>query len=183
VTTPSAIPAGDIALISQRDRGDLESALAVLRGRIDEEFQRAERIDRKARGAFALAAGFFAGAQAAALASFGASSVTSAERFMILAATIAAGSSLLVVALRLQQCEELKGEQDVPPKTIREWCRDQTEPRSVTARLIWTLSEVARCRSASNGIRAELCERVISAAQLSAILCGVELALALVARI
>lgn len=183
MTTPSAVSAEDIASISQRDPADLESALAVLRARIEEEFRRAERIDRKARGAFALAAGFFAGAQAAAFASFGAASVTSAERFMILVAAIAAGSSLWIVALRLQQCEELKGEQDVPPKTIREWCRDQTEPRSVTARLIWTLSEVARCRSASNGTRAELCKKVILAAQLTSILCGVELVLALVARV
>lgn len=183
MTPPTTIPAEDIASIAQRDQADLDSALAVLRGRIEEEFRRAERLERKARGAFVLVAGFFAGAQAAAFASFGAANVTSAERFVILASALAAGASLWIVAHRLQECEGLKGEQDVPPTTIRQWCEDRSEPRSVTANLIWTLSEVARARSASNDVRASLCKKVLSVAQLASILCGVELVLALVARI
>ena len=39
---------------------DLDQAISTLRARVDEEFRIAERLDSKARQAFALAAGFFA---------------------------------------------------------------------------------------------------------------------------
>lgn len=188
VSTPEAAqadqpPTTEIARLAEQDRDDLMAALAVLRERVEHEFRVTERLEGKARQEFTLAAGFFVIAQAGAFASFGASGVTTSERFVVLAAAMLAAISLVLVAARLRVVERPRNEQEVTPATIFEWCRDQTRPRSVMAHLIWALSELAGRRTAGNQARAKQAEAVTDAAGLALVLAGVELALALVARI
>jgi hypothetical protein len=176
-------PTAEIARLVERDDGDLAAALAVLRERVDHEFRVTERLERKARQEFTLAAGFFAVAQAGAFASFGASGVTTNERFGVLAAAMLAAVSLVLVAARLRTVERLREASELTPRTIFEWCRDQTRPKSTTAHLIWALSELAGRHTTGNEVRAKQAKAVAAAAGWALALAGVELGLALVARV
>ena len=175
-------PSAEIAGLVERDRDDLAAALAVLRERVEHEFRVTERLERKARQEFTLAAGFFAFAQAGAFASFGASDVTASERFAVLAAAMLAAVAVVLVAARLRKVERLREAAEVTPRIVFEWCRDQTQPKSTMAHLIWVLSELAGRHTAGNETRAAQAEAVATAAGWALSLAGVELALALVAR-
>jgi hypothetical protein len=176
-------PAADIARLAERDRDDLTAVLSVLRERVEHEFRVTERLEGKARQEFTLAAGFFVIAQAGAFASFGASGVTTSERFVVLAAAMLAAVSLVIVAARLRAVERLRKTPEVMPGTVFEWCRDQARPKSATAHLIWAMSELAGRWTAGNEARATQAKVVAAAAGWSLALAGVELALALVVRV
>lgn len=180
---PDIPPAAELTRVAERDAEDLSSALAVLRERIAHEFRITERLEAKSRQAFALAAGFFAIAQAGAFASFGAEAISSTERFVVLGAALLTAISVIAVAARLRAVEELREEDEVLPDTIYAWCRDQTESRSVTAHLVWALSEVAHRRKHNNDGRTREARAVTTASGVALILAAVELALALATRI
>jgi hypothetical protein len=163
---------------------DLETAITVLRARIDEEFRISERLDAKSRQAFALAAAFFAVVQTVTFGSFAQSSVSSDEKVGMLAAALIAGLALVVVAHRLTNGEELLDEDDVKPEAIVEWCNEAAgRPEYVSARLVGELAHVARRRADSNVIRDRNYESVAFATRWALILAGVELLVAIIVRI
>jgi hypothetical protein len=139
-------------------------AIAVLRGRIEEEFRISERLDSKMRQAFALAAGFFAVVQTVTFGSFAQSHVQPGERGLMLAAAIAAGAALVVIAHRVANGEELLEEADVRPEAIVDWCNEAGENEEyVSTRLVSELSYMARRRAENNAIRAKNYDAVASA--------------------
>lgn len=169
--------------MADRDPTDLAHALAVLRERLEHEFNVTERLDSKSRQAFALAASSFVVAQASAFASFGAAAVTSSERVVMLVTALLAGAALAFVSLRLYESERTRPEENVSPKAIREWCRVNAVPGMVSAHLVWALSEVAQHRIASNASRHAQTERVHAATRLTLALSGLVLVVAMSTRI
>lgn len=168
--------------IARQGQADLDNALAVLRERVDLEFRRTERLDTKARQAFALAAGFFALTQAGAFASFGESAVSSGERVWILIVAVAAVAALAFTATRVYHAEKLRGEGSMPIQSVFNWCLEQSGEKLVTAWLILAHRQVAAERVSSNATRVKQTRAVASAAGLTLILCATELIIALVVR-
>ena len=163
---------------------DLEQAITVLRMRIDEEFRITERLDSKARQAFALAAGFFAVVQTVTFGGFAQGDVSSPERVGLLVAAVVAGVGVIVVAHRLTGSEGLLDEDDVTPEAIVQWCNAAGEdPEYVSVRLVGELSRMARSRSKNNEVRTTRYDTVALAARWSLILAGVELLVAIVVRL
>ena len=185
--SPGAYGGGADASVNEREGGgrrDLEQAIAVLRGRIDEEFRITERLDAKGRQAFALAAGFFAVVQTVAFGAFAQIGVTSGERVLLAVLAVIAGLSLIVVAYRLTHGEELLEEIDVRPDTIVKWANDAgDDPEYVSARLVTELANVANRRDANNATRAGDYDNIVDATRLALILAGVELIVAIVVRV
>ena len=181
--TPSQEVLSDLTSISQRNDAELDRVLTVLRGRIDEEFRISERLDTKARQGFATAAAFFAGAQAAAVASLAQANLGSVGKLAILASALAAAIALGVVANLLHSSEKLREERDLLPEDVMEWCCNLAEPNAIAAHLIQGLAEVASYRATSNAARVARCEDVSLAARWTLLICGIELACALATRI
>lgn len=163
---------------------DLDQAIAVLRGRIDEEFRIAERLDSKTRQAFAFAAGFFAVIQTVAFGSFASSGVTTEERAVLLILVVAAGGFVARIATRALAAEELQAEIDASPEAIAKWANEAgSDPEYVRVRLVGKLSKVARSRADNNETRSERYDDVVAASRLAMIVIGVELIWAIVARL
>ena len=163
---------------------DLGQAITVLRARIDEEFRISERLDSKARQAFALATGFFVVVQTVAFGGFAQSTVTTDERFLLLAAAVIAAGSLIVVAHRLTNGEELLEEADVKPQKIVQWCNEaDDDPEYVSVRLVSELAHMADRRNENNIIRGRNYDNVVFAARWALILAGVELLTAIAVRL
>jgi len=182
-TTQSGDTAGEISKIAQRDRGDLDNALGVLRERVEAEFRITERLDAKCRQAFALAAAAFTVAQASAFTSFGQAEVSTLERLMILLTALMAAAALGLTAIRLQRSEKPQAEKALDPRTVVELCRTAVEPGIVTAGLVWNLGELGAKRVEGNERRIELTRAVASAAQATFAISGIELMVALITRV
>lgn len=164
--------------------GELEQAIGVLRARVDEEFRIAERLDSKTRQAFALAAAFFAVIQTVAFGSFAEGGVTSSERTLLLIAAVVAGVAVSNVAHKAGRAEDLRDEADLSPSRIVDWANHAgSDPEYVRARLLSGLAEVANERTTNNESRATKYDVVADAARLALILSGVELVIAIVARL
>lgn len=168
--------------IAARPQADLDNTLAVLRERVDQEFQRTERLDSKSRQAFALAAGLFALTQAGAFASFAEDAVDSHERLGILIGAVLALAALGLTAVRLHHAEDLREEQSLPLQTIHDWSLQPQQNRLLTARLILSHLYVADKRANSNAARVEQVKEVRSAAALTLAICATELIVALGVR-
>lgn len=164
---------------------DLVQAITFLRGRIDEEFRISERLDSKSRQAFALAAGFFAVVQTVTFGSFAQSSITSAERVVLLVAALLAGLAVAAVAHKLTHGEELQDERDVKPDSVVGWVEeaDPDDAEHVLVRLLSGLREVAESRTENNKIRERNYKTVATATQVALIMAGVELITALTVRL
>ena len=162
---------------------DLVQAITVLRARVDEEFRISERLESKARQAFALTAGFFAVVQTIALGGLAQDMVHTAERVWLLAAALCAGVALLVVAHRLVNGAELLEEADVKPDAVVEWCNKATDPEYVSVRLVAELARMANRRTENNEIRAIHYDRVAYAARWAIIFALLELLTAIVVRL
>src|SRR4051812_47615656 len=78
------------------DDGEVGVALDVLRGLVDQELSRSERIASQARQAFALTAGFFAVVQTVAFGSFATSAVGQTERTWLLSLAAIGGLLLML---------------------------------------------------------------------------------------
>ncbi|HEX3509818.1 MAG TPA: hypothetical protein VHT27_01840 [Solirubrobacteraceae bacterium] len=163
---------------------DALSTIEILRGRIGEEFQIAERYDSKGRQLFTLAAGFFAAVQAVAFGAFGrAESVSHGARIALLAMTVVAGAGLLIVGHKLANAEAPLKESDVPPDDLIEWLESGEADEVVLLQQVGALAEVAKRRAASNAERKKRYEQLQIAARCSLILSGLDLILALAVRI
>lgn len=164
---------------------DLSNALTVLRARVDEEFRVAERLDAKARQAFALAAGFFAVVQTVAFGSYQSGGINSDERIWLLGVVIFAGLALVNVAHKLRTSEELRPEADINPEAIIEWWDEAPadDPDYVSLQLLRELARVARERADSNRARQTHYDGVAAAARLALIVAGVELLTAIIVRL
>ena len=154
---------------------DLDQAITVLRARIDEEFRISERLDSKARQAFALATGFFAVVQTLAFGGFAQTTVTPTERVFLLVAAVIAGGCVVVVAHRLANGEELLEEADVKPEAIVEWCDEAgNDAEFVSTRLVSELAHMARRRADNNAIRARNYDAVAFSTRWALILAAVD---------
>lgn len=163
---------------------ELDQAITVLRARVDEEFKIAERLDSKARQAFALAAGFFAVIQTVTFGSFAQDEVSTPERVLLLLVAILAGGFLAKVAHKVTSAEELHVESDLRPGAIVEWANAAGPANEyVRVRLIRGLSEVAQERHDNNEKRATRYEEVVDACRWVLIFSGVELVIAIATRI
>lgn len=163
---------------------DLSQAVAVLRGRVDEEFKITERLDTKQRQAFALAAGLFAVAQTVAFGAFSDDSVDTPARILIAAVAAIAAACVVWTAGRLQDGEELQEQDDINPESIVNWCNEPSDdPDYVTVRLVRELSVVAQNRHMRNQERAKDYDRVAYAARWAMIATGVELFVAIALRV
>jgi len=171
------------AQIAKRSRADLDNALTVLRDRVAQEIERAERLNNKSRQAFAIAAGFFALTQAGAFATFGESAISPGQRVWILLAAVAALLALALTASRLQQAERLREERGVNIESVLNWCLGEDEDKMITACLILASGQAGQKRVESNRTRAKQVEAVASATGLTLALCAAELFLALAVRI
>lgn len=164
--------------------GELEQAIAVLRSRVDEEFRITERLDSKTRQAFALSAGFYAVIQTVAFGSFAQSEVSSPERAALLAVAVAAGALLARVAYVATRAEELRDERDIKPSSIVDWANAAGQDNEyVRSHLVTGLRDTAEARAGSNEKRAARYESVVDAARIAMIAVGVELIVAIVARL
>jgi len=182
-TNPVGHPrAQEAEAIAKQSREDIDNALAVLRERVDQEFQRTERLDNKSRQAFAVAAGFFALTQAAAFGSFGESAVDSRERFWLLVAAVLAVAALVYTAIVLEQAERLRNEGAVGLERVLSWCVGSPKEKMLTAWLVLAHHDAALVRVESNNARARQAKAVKSAAGFTLALCGTELILALAVR-
>jgi hypothetical protein len=168
--------------IAGRPQADLDNTLGVLRERVDQEFQRTERLDSKSRQAFALSAGLFALTQAGAFASFAEDAVDSHERLGILVGAILALAALGLTAVRLHHAEDLREEQSLPLQSIHDWSLEPQTDRLLTARLILSHLHVAAKRTKSNAARVEQVKSVRTAAALTLAICATELIVALGVR-
>lgn len=164
---------------------DLVQAITFLRGRIDEEFRISERLDSKSRQAFALAAGFFAVVQTVTFGSFAQSSITSAERVVLLVVALLAGLAVAWVAHKLSRGEELQDERDINPGSVVGWVEeaDPDDTQHVLVRLLSGLRDVAERRTENNRIRERNYEAVATATQVALIAAGIELITALMVRL
>jgi hypothetical protein len=179
---PGPHPAGSEG--SGQGIADALSAIEILRGRIGEEFQIAERYDSKGRQLFTLAAGFFAAVQAVAFGAFGrAESVSHGARIALLAMTVVAGAGLLIVGHRLANAEEPLKESDVSPDDLVEWLEAGKTDEAVLLQQVGALAEVAKHRAASNAKRKKRYEQLQFAARCSLLLSGLDLILALAVRV
>jgi len=168
--------------IAGHPQADLDNTLAVLRDRVDQEFQRTERLDSKSRQAFALAAGLFALTQAGAFASFAENAVDSQERLGILIGAVLALAALGLTAFRLHHAENLRDEKSLPLEAIHDWSLEPQQDRLLTAWLILSHLHVAKKRTDSNTTRVEQVKGVRSAAALTLAICATELIVALAVR-
>lgn len=163
---------------------DLDQAITVLRARIDEEFRVTERLDSKARQAFALAAGFFAVVQTVAFGGFAERTVNGDEKVALLLAAVVAGVLLVRVALRLANSEELLEEADVKPQAIVKWCNEAGNDREyVPVRLVTELARMADTRAKNNATRSGRYDQAAAATRLALIFAGMELLTAIVVRL
>jgi hypothetical protein len=176
-------PAQAAELISRREATDLDNALLVLRDRVEHEFRRTERLDNKARQAFALVAGFVALTQAAAFASFGEGEIGSGARVAILVAAILTVCALLVTAFLLFNSERLREEGALPIESVAKWCVEPGSDKRITAWLILAHREVGKNRDKSNAIRAARVKLVLAAAAATLVLSALELVLSMAVRI
>jgi hypothetical protein len=164
--------------------GELDQAIAVLASRIDEEFRITERLDSKTRQAFALSAGFYAVIQTVAFGSFAQADVSGTERVVLLLCAVAAGGLLARVAHLVTRAEELRGETDIRPSAIVKWANEAGDnPEHVRSQLVTQLSDVAEKRDAENKKRGGRYDAVVDAARLALIAAGVELLVAVAARL
>jgi hypothetical protein len=162
---------------------DLSQAITTLRSRIEEEFKIAERLDSKARQAFALAAGFFAVVQTVTFGSFAQSQISGNERHWLLAAAVVAGACVAAVAYALTHGEKLQDEDDVRPEMIVRWCNDADGDDYVAVHLVGELSMVARNRTDNNKKRGAHYSTVVTATRVALFSATVELLVAIVVRV
>lgn len=162
----------------------LDLAITALRARVDEEFRITERLDSKARQAFALAGGGFAIAQTVAFGSFGQDQIHDAARYLTLGLAIIAGVALTLTAHKLTDAEDLRPEKDIEPAAIERWARERDDAM-FAKEMIVHLREVADRRAASNAGRAELYSGhrgVLFWTRWTLILTGAELIFAIIFR-
>jgi type VI protein secretion system component VasK len=160
-------------------------AIEALRARIDEEFRITERLDTKARQAFALAAAVFAVGQTVAFGSFAAGNVVRSERVAILILAVMAALALALTAHKVADAEDLRRERDIDPSAIERWARERDD-EMFAREMVVHLREVADRRAANNEKRAQVYSGhrgVLYFVRWTLILTGVELLLALVFRI
>jgi hypothetical protein len=162
---------------------ELDRMLAVLRGRIEEEFQITERVDAKSRQLFALAAGAFAGAQAAAYAALASAAVSHSEKIATLVLSAAGALALGLLMFLLHSHEGLREERDLNPALIRDWCQGDDGTNVVSARLVLALSRVAQLRASSNKARNLDYERFSQAVRCVLLLYTAQLVFALAVRV
>lgn len=163
---------------------ELDVAIAVLRGRIDEEFRLTERWDAKARQTFALAAGFFVVVQVAAFGSFAATSIDNTERVVMAVSALVAALGLVIAAAFQAKCEEPLREHDLQPEAIETWFNDpDPQLQQVSARLVGELILTARRRTDNNAIRFDRYSRLVTTARWAMTTAGLELIIALAVRI
>jgi hypothetical protein len=152
-------------------------AIGALRAQIDEEFRISERLDGKARQAFALAAAFFAVTQTVAFRG----SLSPEERIAILIVAVPAAILLLVTATAVANLEDLRREKDIEPRAIQEWASEHDDMQFARTMIVH-LREVADRRVESNTHRSALYAKVATRTRWSLILAAVELLLAMVMR-
>jgi hypothetical protein len=165
------------------DTSDLAQVITALRARIDEEFRMMERLDTKARQAFALVAGFFAVVQAVTFGSFAQGGVNPTERVFLAIAAILAGALVLWAGHLLREVEELQREPDINPRELVSWYEEATEPDHVARNLASGLKVVAEKRFDNNLEKTKRLKTLDSAARCSLILTSLELMLAIVFRV
>jgi hypothetical protein len=155
-------------------------AIAALRARVEEEFRISERLDVKARQAFALSAALFAIAQTIALNK----EVAGTEQVLLAVLALCAVATLGMTAQKLVASEELRREKDIDPAVIEEWARD-TDDELFAQNMVVHLREVAERRAENNESRARLYNEgrgVIFWTRWTLILTGVELLFAVILR-
>jgi hypothetical protein len=162
---------------------DLELAITVLRGLIEEQFRIAERLDQKSRQAFTLAAAFFAVVQAVTFGAFAQSDVSSTERLLLLGSALVAGCALAATAHRLANAEEPREEENIHPERIAEWWEQADDEQHVARHLFVELVRVAKARAQNNLAREQLRARTATVARWAMLLTSLELLLALSARV
>jgi hypothetical protein len=122
--------------------------------------------------------------QTVAFGGFAQATVTGTERFVLLASAVIAAGSLVVVAHRLTNGEELLEEADVKPMAIVQWCNEAgDDPEYVSVRLVAELAHMADRRAENNAIRGRRYDRVVFATRWALILAGVELLTAIAVRL
>ena len=177
---PNVTPAGG----ELDSGGELDQAITVLRARVEEEFSIAERLDSKSRQAFALAAGFFAVIQTVAFGSFAQAEISTAERVVMLILVVVSGALVAWVAYVASQAEDLQDESDIQPASIVQWANEAgADPEYVRARLVRGLADVAQARADNNKVRATRYDAVVTAVKWALVAAGVELIVAIVARL
>jgi hypothetical protein len=157
-------------------------AIAALRSRIEEEFQITQRWDQKGRQLFALAAGFFAVAQAVAFGSFRQSHVPGVG--LVITGIIAglAICALVAAGHNLANAEDPQPELDIDPARIEHWARDDNDLQ-FGRKLVVHMRQVAEARAASNKLRKERYQRIESAARFALITTAFEMAVAIAFRL
>lgn len=134
---------------------DLQLAIEQLRARVDEEFRISERLDAKARGAFALAAGFFAVIQTVAAPTFGDGGVALGLRGLLAGVAVVAGGAVVGAAWLLVRHMELGSEDDLKPSAIERWAKESSDEHYVGRKLVVELARVAEDRFEKNKGRAD----------------------------
>jgi len=155
----------------------------ALRARVDEEYRIMERLDTKARQAFAFVAAFFAVVQAVAFGTFAEGGITPTERVILAVFAVTAGLSVLVVGHHLRNQEDLQTESDIKPEEILKWWNEASSENDVSVHLASGLAEVAKERHANNLRRSTLFNKLDSWARWSLILTSLELLVAIVIRV
>jgi hypothetical protein len=162
------------------DVSELAQVISALRARIDEEFRMMERLDTKARQAFALVAGFFAVVQAVAFGGFAQSHVSTSELVVVAIFAIVAGALVVVAGHLLREVEELQREPDIKPSEIVRWFDEAADADEVSRNLATGLAHVAEKRYANNLEKTKRLKRLENAARWSLIFTSAELMLAIV---
>jgi hypothetical protein len=116
-TSPPGSPPTTGYGATEGDRG-AGAALTLLQGLVDQEISRGERVVGRARGAFGLAAGFFAIAQTVAFGSFAHTLISAAERSTLLWLAGAAGVALCVCGALLLGSERRWRTYHISPEQI-----------------------------------------------------------------
>jgi hypothetical protein len=162
---------------------DMDHAITVLCGRMDELFRIIERLDTKAQQAFALGSAFYAGAQALAFASFAEDDVTTPERVLVLVAAAVSTIALLVLAHRLANNLSLRRESGFSPEAIEDWYGDAVgRPGFMSANIVGLLVAVTKRREESARERANTYDSIETAARVAVILGIAESMIALTIR-
>jgi hypothetical protein len=156
-------------------------AIDLLRTRVVEEFQIAERLDAKGRQIFALSAAFFAVAQTVAFGAFRAAQLTGAERVGIALLAGVAAFALLLTGHRLADAEEPQSEQDIKPAVIEKWVQDKTD-EEFGRLLVVHLRQVVEARHASNERRALRYGQIESIARVALIFTAAEILVSIAFR-
>lgn len=138
---------------------NLKHVLDIARAQLDREFQRAERLDAKARAQVTLAASWFTVAQAVAALSLRNGDVPTGWLLLILVTLGVGAVSLAGLAVATQRVTRLQTRHDISPETL-EAMEDSAKAGEVdfAERVIETYRGILEGAQAANDRRAEALE-------------------------